>query len=275
MINPIPDDLPASTVFIPDVQFGEADGRPLLLDILRPDPVPVKPMPAVIWIHGGAWLFGGKATKRNYMLAANGFFTVSITYRFSKQDPFPAQIHDVKAAVRWLRANAQQYNINPEHIGAWGHSAGGHLASLLGTSYDIPELEGDSGSPGYSSRIQAVVPMSGPSDFLQMGGTHNDADSPEAQLVGGPVWDRQEMVRMANPITYVRRDAPPFLLIHGDEDTVVPYNQSELLYDALCKAGVEATLLTVHGGDHGLNAGDLTQDEINRNALSFFQSNFL
>lgn len=253
-----------------DVTFGEADGIPLRLEIVRPEPIPDSPMPVVVYIHGGAWMHGDRQDNRNAILAAHGFFTISIDYRHSDQAIFPAQIEDAKAAVRWLRAQASQYHIDPNRIGVWGHSAGAHLAALLGTSGDVPLLEGNSGSSGYSSRVHAVVTLACPIDFLQMGGWHEAPDSPEAQLVGGPIRERRSLVTMANPITYVRKDAPPFLLIHGDKDEIVPIGQSELLYQALQKVGVDVTFSIISGGTHDFGEDDPSWTETQRLVLSFF-----
>jgi endo-1,4-beta-xylanase len=141
----------------------------------------------------------------------------------------------------------------------WGASAGGHLAALLGTSGDVGALEGDGGTPGVSSRVQAVCDYFGPTDFLQMDAAgsqidHDSPDSPESLLIGGPIQEHAEAVRATNPITYVTGDDPPFLIVHGEEDRIVPHHQSELLYDALTAADVEVTFLTVKGGGHGFRA---------------------
>lgn len=257
---------------INDIVFGEADGRPLALDIARPDPLPDAPMPALLWLHGGGWMTGDKTLAPPPFLAERGFFTVSASYRLSGAAIFPAQLHDAKAAVRWLRAHAVECHIDPDRIGAWGYSSGAHLASLLGVAGDRPELEGAVGSPGHSSRVQAVVAMAGPSDFTAMGGWHDAPDSPEARLVGGPLGERAELVRMANPITYARPGAPPFLLIHGDADDTVPINQSELLYRALADAGAEATFVRLAGVGHEFNRRlcERTNPELEALIAAFF-----
>jgi acetyl esterase/lipase len=239
-----------ATIHIPNVQYGEGGGVPLLLDILRPDPLPAAPMPAVVYIHGGAWFEGARWPTWNVAIKGCGFFTISISYRLSGQATFPAQIEDCKAAVRWLRVHADEYCLDPERIGVWGHSAGAHLAALLGTSGDVPALEGVSGNAGVSSRVQAVVALAPPVDLGNMGGWHDAPDSPEARLLGGPVWKRSDRVRAANPITYLRSDAPPYLLIHGDRDQIVPVGQSHLLSDALRRAGVAVTFDPIPGADH-------------------------
>jgi acetyl esterase/lipase len=264
-------DLPHyETVLISDVIYGEADGIPLLLDIC----MPVKsdqPLPVIMFIHGGGWRFGDKAASgglTNRTFAKFGFVTCSVNHRLTTEAPFPAQIHDVKAAVRWLRGNASEYNIDPERIGVWGHSSGGHLSALLGLSYDTPELEGNSGSPGYSSRVQAVCTSAAPTDILQMGGWHNAPGSPEAHLVGSTFhYERPDLTDKINPINYIREDAPPFLVIHGDQDVIVPVNQSNLLFDAL----ENVSYLRVKNGDHDdYNGGNLTLDEIMPMILAYF-----
>jgi acetyl esterase/lipase len=265
----------ASITITPYVAFGEADGMPLLLDIAQPDAPPVRPLPVIMYIHGGAWLAGDRRTTRNNLFAAHGFFTVSVEYRLSQQALFPAQLHDVKAAVRWLRANADQLHIDPQRIGVWGHSAGAHLAALLGTTGDVAELEGTSGSPGYSSRVQAVATLAAPTDFLQMGGTHDDPDSPEARLVGGPIHERMAEVARANPITYVSRAMPPFLLLHGAADDTVPAGQSRLLFDALRAAGADVTLHMFPGAGHGFDDADPAWHNAQHQMLAFFQTHLV
>jgi len=236
---------------IKDVVFGTGGERPLRLNIARPKQLPEEPMPVIAFIHGGGWRNGNYNGPRTYPFAARGYFAVNIEYRLSGEATFPAQIHDCKAAIRWLRANAEKYHINPDRIGVWGSSAGGHLAALLGTSGGVPELEGEGGSEGFSSRVQAVVDWYGPTDLSKMGGRYDRPDSPVCRLLGGSLHERMELVRMANPITYVTPDDPPFLFIHGEKDHVVPFNQSELLYEALKEAEVDATLIKVENADHG------------------------
>jgi acetyl esterase/lipase len=191
----------------------------------------------------------------NPILAAHGFATVSASVRLSQQAPFPAQLHDAKAIIRWLRANAQRYLIDPEHIGVWGTSASGHLASLLGLTTDHLLLEGNSGSPGYSSQVQAVMAICAPSDFLTPGGELlNDAPLPHpvTQLFGGTVQEQEEMMRLASPLTHVRSDAPPFLIVHGTRDETVPFEQGQRLSEALQAAGVEVTFVPLQDVYHNL-----------------------
>lgn len=209
------------------------------------------PHPLIMYVHGGAFKFGDKkrneATSAFEFLLAAGYALASINYRLSGEAKFPALIEDVKTAVRWLRAHATTYQLDPARFGAWGASAGGHLVSLLGTSDGVASLEGAAlGYADQSSAVQAVVAWYPPTDFLQMdaqvlqnvlcspdSATHNKPDSPESELMGGPIQNIPEIVQTANPITYVGKQAPPFLLQHGTADCVVPPQQSQILYDAL------------------------------------------
>lgn len=225
------------------------------------------PFPLVVNVHGGGFMMGDKAgpdaTSTFDQLLANGFAVASINYRLSKEAKAPAQIQDVKAAVRFLRANAATYKINPDKIGAWGGSAGGSLVVLLGTSCGVAQLEGtELGNADQSSCVQAVVDWFGPIDFLTMDtqftGTscpanHNDAASPESQLVGGPIQENKALVQAINAITYVSPKTPPFVIQHGTADCNVPPAQSKQLYDALVGAiGADRVVLTlIEGAGHG------------------------
>lgn len=241
-----------------DIEYARPGGTPLRLDLYLPDGATGK-LPVIVWVHGGGWQAGSKEQAGPALRQIRrGYAVASVGYRLSGVATYPAQIEDCKAAVRWLRANAAAHNLDPDHIGAWGSSAGGHLVALLGTTGGVTEFDkGDNLS--VSSRVQAVCDWFGPTDLLQMD-AHAPADarikhdgpfSPEAQLIGGPIQSNKEKVARANPITYVTKDAAPFLILHGDKDPVVPHHQSELLRDALTKAGVEVHLRTVEGNGHG------------------------
>ncbi len=211
--------------------------------------------PLLVWIHGGAWLGGSKQRPLALRFAEKGYAVASINYRLSQHATFPAQIEDCKAAIRWLRANAAQHGYDPNRIGVWGSSAGGHLVALLGTTGDVKEFDVGPNA-GVSSRVQAVCDFFGPTDFTKMSSfpstmKHDAPDSPEAKLIGGAVQENKDKCQRANPISYVTKDDPPFLIVHGDKDPLVPHNQSEILLDALKKAGAEASLYTVKGGGHG------------------------
>lgn len=260
--RPPPPPLPAGVEVVRDVEYGTGGGRPLRMHLVRPQSPPPDPMPVVVYIHGGAWRAGNRdaGVPPLARLAQRGYFGASIEYRLSQEAKFPAQIEDCKAAVRFLRAKAGDYSINPDRIAAWGPSAGGHLAALLGTSGGVRELEGAGGNAEFSSRVQAVIDGFGPTDFLRMGKNridHDSADSPESLLVGGPIQENREKAARANPITYVTADDPPFLIMHGDKDDLVPIGQSELLAEALQKAGVEAALHVVAGAGHGFGGREL------------------
>lgn len=249
--------IPTSLVHLEDVEFTQNQQRALKMDILY-SKLSTRPMPVIVWIHGGFWRQGDKKQGFKYLVsfARQGFFCASIEYRLSQEAIFPAQIEDCKCAIRFLRAHAQEFRIDPQRIGVWGVSAGGHLAALLGTTHHVQEFEGSGGWKNYSSRVQAVCDWFGPTDFLRINDVQRDvnftpADSPEAALIGGLVEENQDKAAKANPITYVSNDVPPFLIVHGDNDSLVPLNQSELLFDALKKAQVEATLEVVTGGGHG------------------------
>jgi acetyl esterase/lipase len=239
-----------------DLEYGKASGRAMRLDLYLPEKGD-KPLPLIIWIHGGAWMGGSKdGPSPALRFTAKGWAVAQVGYRLSQEAKFPAQIQDCKAAVRWLRANAAQYHLDPNKFAAWGSSAGGHLVALLGTSGGVAELEGDDNDLKESSRVQAVVDWFGPTDFLHIGDAESDIqhtapDSPESKLIGGPLLENKDMAAKASPITYVSKDAPPFLIMHGDRDRTVPFNQSELLYAALKKAGVDVTLVPMKGAGHG------------------------
>ena len=259
--------LPEGTQAHRDVHYGPHETRNLYdLYVPKSD----KPLPLVIWIHGGGWQNGNKGGGPAMALLEQGFAVATINYRLSGDAIFPAQIHDCKAAVRHLRGNAKEYGIDPERFGVWGSSAGGHLVALVGTSGDVKELEGNVGDfTNVSSRVQAVCDWFGPTDFLKMRGRHDDAGSPESKLIGGPIQENKDLVAKANPITYVSADDPAFLIQHGDKDPAVPYNQSELLRDALEKAKVPVTLVCIEGEGHG--GPGFNEPDKQRQVVEFFQ----
>lgn len=227
------------------------------------------PFPLVIMVHGGGFMFGDKADGMGLtgvdQLLEQGYAVSSINYRLSGEAQYPAQIFDAKAAVRFLRANAAEYKLNPEKFGAWGASAGGNLVALLGTTCGVSELEGaELGNADQSSCVQAVVDWFGPIDFLkldeQFTGTecpvnHNDADSPESRLLGAPVQSVPDLAATANAMTYVSSDDAPFFIQHGSADCNIPPVQGQNLADALAAAiGSENVTFTLldgagHGGD--------------------------
>ncbi|NLF38413.1 alpha/beta hydrolase [bacterium] len=251
--------LPRDIKRIRAIEYGNAGGVSLKLDIVEPRTPATKPRPVIVWIHGGAWNSGDKEGGCAMIapFAQRGYFCASINYRLSQQAVFPAQIHDCKCAIRYLRAHAAEYNIDAGHIGVWGSSAGGHLAALLGTTADVKELEGDGGWPGESSAVQAVCDYCGPTDLLALD-PNEHSTSVLAELLGAPPVKKKALAQLANPITHITRDAAPFLIVHGDKDTVVPMEQSVLLYDALKQAGVPAALHIERGAEHWLESPGIT-----------------
>jgi len=237
------------------------------------------PFPLVIMVHGGGFMFGDKAdggglTGVDTLLAA-GYAVASINYRLSGEAQYPAQIYDTKAAVRFLRANAAKYNLNPDKFGAWGASAGGNLVSLLGTTCGVAELEGaELGNAEQSSCVQAVVDWFGPIDFLKMqqqltaagcSASTDDASSPESKLVGAPIQTVPEKVALTNPMNYISPDDAPFFIENGTADCNIPPVQNKNLADAL-SAVIGADKVTYvslegagHGGSQFETADNLTQ----------------
>ena len=257
-----------------DVQYAAPGGLPLYADLFLPEEREKKP-PAIVWIHGGGWRFGDRrlAPDLSRFFGARGFAMVAIDYRLSHQAIFPAQIEDVKTAIRWLRSVAHVHGIDPDRIGLLGSSAGGHLAALAALAPDGLFVPPDAPYRGWSSRVQAVADGYGPTDFLQIDAhrppddTVSDdpetlllphgvvrsaaPDSFESLLMGAPIDGCVERIREANPITYAAPGAPPFLILHGLSDTTVPPHQSVLLYDALAACGVDVTLCLVQRLGHG------------------------
>lgn len=236
--------------------FTTTPEKTLSLDLYRPTNSEVK-LPVVVLIYGGAWMmrFPQSQTRKAEWLAENGYAAAVIDYRLSSEAKFPAQLYDCKAAVRWLRANADKYNLDAAHIGAWGDSSGGHLASLLGVTAGMTNLEGNGGSAGESSQVQAVVDFFGPADLVHMASEpsmipHAKANSPESLLIGGAILDNVDKANMASPVSYVTNNPAPFFIVHGDHDQLVLWQQSELLYEALTKAGADVTFYTIAGAGH-------------------------
>jgi acetyl esterase/lipase len=265
--RPLPDGVQAAR----DIEYAKADGVSLKLDLYTPEKQHPQPRPLVVWVHGGGWRAGNKQHCPALRLVQRGYVVASIQYRLSHQAIFPAQIHDCKAAIRWLRAHAETYAIDPGRIGVWGSSAGGHLVALLGTSGGVSDLsEPALGHAEQSSRVQAVCDFYGPTDLLQMDAhapegariIHNAPDSPEALLVGGPIQEYPQRVARLNPITYVTPDDPPFLILHGDRDATVPMHQSQLLAEALKKAGVQHQFHVIHGAGHGFRKNPEVQTHV-------------
>lgn len=249
------------------VVYTSYNGREYRMDIVYPTDAQGA-LPAVIWVHGGGW--SDEHLTRKYLpsreladLAKKGYVTASIDYRLCQVAPFPAQIIDCKAAVRFLRANAEQYHVDVEHIGAWGESAGGHLVELMAYSDDTEFV--DEHHSGFSSRIQAVVPWYAPADLRKPKKAGEGTPQLYRNLFGSE--DAEECRRMAeiaSPITYTGRKNPPTLLMHGDADRLVSPEESEIMEKALREAGNDVTLIMIPGQIHGFFDGDEYYQEIYR-----------
>lgn len=232
------------------------------LDIYLPEQPGEKPQPLLVWIHGGGWSGGSKSERAYIGQVARGYIFASIEYRFSQKAIFPAQAQDCQAAIRWLRANAKKYNIDPDHIGVGGASAGGHLVALLGTSGGKKAFPPIGGNEDQSDRVQAVCDIFGPANFYTVvtQATEdknvknifkwNNGD-PYSRLIAAKVGEDREKCDAVSPTHYVSKDNPPFLILHGDRDALVPFAQSEELTALLKKAGVDVTLQRIPGAGHG------------------------
>lgn len=264
---------------LPNIEFARPEGRSLLLDLYLPENSdPQHPIPLIVYVHGGGWAGGDRHDRTAVPLVTHGYAVASIEYRLTDVAKFPAQIEDCKAAVRWLRSKAKLYNLDGTHVGAFGPSAGGHLVALMGTAGEVKELEGTEGNLDYSSRVQAVCDFFGPTDLTVITEQfkampvksvldHEAPDSFAGRLLGGPISQNKDKARAANPITYITKDCPPFLIMHGDHDQLVPVGQSEILRDALQKAGVEATLVIVPNAGHGFGG-----PKVQQTVLDFFDT---
>jgi acetyl esterase/lipase len=243
--------LPASVMVLPDLQYIKNGHERNRLDLYLSEKAEGQ-LPLIVWIHGGGWQGGSKESCPAVPFATKGYAVASINYRLSQHAVFPAQIEDCKAAIRWLRGNATKYHLDPDHIGVWGGSAGGHLVSLLGTTGGVKGFEGSGGNLDQSSRVQCVVDWFGPTDFVSWDPNFNKAViSMIAHLLGSTVQESQEKARKASPLFYVGKDAAPFLIVHGDQDNLVPLAQSQAIGEALKKAGVEVKFVVIKGSGHG------------------------
>jgi len=241
--------------------YKRVNGIVLTLDLYRPEAVSGL-LPVIVCVHGGHWDAGGKGRCPAVSLVQDGYAVASINYRLARNAPFPAQLEDCKAAVRWLRANASTYNLYPARIGLGGHSSGGYLAALLGTTGGMAELEGGGENMQYSSQVQAVCDVAGPADLLAMTNLGPRRTLAIEGLLGGSPENDKEKAIAASPIHYISKDDPPFLIVHGEADRVVPVEQSQRLYEELRKAGVNATLKTPHVGHQAIQMDSLKDAEI-------------
>lgn len=262
---------------INDIDYvGNANPRQTL-DLYIPKTKTESPQPVVLWIHGGAWRKGSKDRPGRALKAAGlNCAIVSINYRLTSEKSWPAQIHDCKAALRWVKANAKKYNFDAERIVVWGGSAGGHLVAFLGTTQNHPDLDGKLGShTDQSSSVKGVINFFGPTDFLVMNDQgssmdHNAASSPEGQLLGGEVSTLKARAKIASPFHQVSSDDAPILTVHGTKDPLVPYLQGKALDDELDALKVPSVLLTVLDGGHGRGFGP----SVDKAVINFLKHHF-
>lgn len=256
--NETPLAAPKGMLAIRDLNYAGTTNWRQTLDLFVPEKPSEKPLPLVVFIHGGGWENGSKNSGGALLplIESGNYVGASINYRLTNEGPHPMQIHDCKAAIRWLRAHAKDYSIDSDKIGVFGISAGGHLVSLLGTGGDVKELEGTVGKHlNQSSCVTCVVNFCGPANFLTFAGKGSVID-PEntksgiGKLLGGKLSARQAAAKAASPVTYVSKDDPPFLHIHGTKDNLVPYDQPKEFDAALEAAGISSTLLTGEGEGH-------------------------
>lgn len=256
------DDLPGVN-FESDIVYANYDEMNVILHLVTPQQVRnAEPVPLVVYVPGSAWFPQNLARSVPRMIdfaEQTGYAVAIVQYRPSTVAKSPAQLVDIKASIRYLRANADRYDIDPERVAIWGTSSGGHMASMVGVTQGIEKFNTADNSE-FSSNVSAVVDFFGPTDFQKMSGypsimNHDEPTSPESSVIGGPIQDpvNQAKVDEYNPITYVRadREFPPFLIMHGDIDPLVPFNQSLILFEALRDAGHEADFYKLTGAGHG------------------------
>jgi acetyl esterase/lipase len=243
-----------------DLVYGKGGDVDLKLDLAMPKEGN-GPFPGVVFIHGGGWQEGNRQqlSKSIETFAGRGYVAATISYRLTQVAKFPAQIEDCKAAVRWLRANAAKYKLQPDRLGVVGFSAGAHLACLLGTTNKKNGLEGSGGNPDQSSRVQAVVSFFGPTDFTTKTWTDDLEKRILIPLLGAPFAERPELYKKVSPVSYVSKDAPPFLFFHGTQDELVNIRHSRLLAEKLQDLGVDAKVIELEGEGHGWQGEKLTK----------------
>lgn len=266
--------VPPNAVVMRDITYCTVDGTPLKLDIYMPEHRSGTRAPLVVHVHGGAWKTGDKANGiwLEAVMAEminRGYVVASINYRMMPKYVWPAFIEDAKCSIRFLRANAAKYGIDPKRVGIWGGSAGGQLVALMGTADENAHLEGTGGYLDQSSRVQAVAEMFGVADMIRQA-EYGD------RAVRAGFGQSTETLRLSSPVTYVSRDDPPFLILEGEKDKVTPPFQAQLMRGALIDAGASATLVMVKNAGHGLTdtGGPIspTREELTQTIANFFDS---
>lgn len=266
---------------VPKVEIGKNGDTPLIATIFRPKNPPEGPMPAIVFIHGGGWRSGKSYNPFGAWLAERGYFVFSIDYRLTDKATWPAQIEDCKLGVRWLRAHADEYHIDPKRIGVFGTSAGGHLASCVGLINNVPELEGKGGFLETSSEVQAVAVFCPPTDFTGDWLAPGPYPAWVVALFGGTREEKPELWKQASPVTHIHAGAPPFFIAHGEADTHVPFTQGQKLKDTLEKAGVAVEWVPIKTGTHDFfvnpttpeSSLEPTREVVVQKLLAFFDRN--
>jgi acetyl esterase/lipase len=251
------------------IEFAKTNGESLQLNLARPKNASGR-TPAILCIHGGGFRAGKREgwDARCKLLAEQGYLGVTVTYRLAPKSQFPAAVEDVKAAVRWLRANAEKYSIDPDRIGVIGDSAGGHLAQFLGVTGGVPQFEGDGGNPTFSSRVSCVVNYYGPSDLTRSYGRSVDAAEVLPLWLGGDATKEHRRHILASPLYWVTPGAAPTLILQGTEDKYVNHEQAVWMRDRLKDAEVEVELISFEGAGHGFKGADA--EKAWKAALEFF-----
>ena len=263
------DAIPEDVVFEKDVEYAVAGGEHLQVNLARPK-TGDGPFPAIVCIHGGGFRAGKREgyDKLCVTLAQQGYVAITVTYRLAPAFPFPAAVYDCKAAVRWLRANASKYHVDPARIGVTGGSAGGHLAQFLGVTSGVKEFEGDGGNLDQSSSVACVVNFYGPSDFTKSYGKSVDAAEVLPLFLGGDLEHALQAHIRASPLNWVTPDAAPTLCVQGTKDDHVAYEQAVWMVDRLKECGVEVDFLPIEGAGHGFKGAD--NDKAQQALLDFF-----
>jgi acetyl esterase/lipase len=249
-----PKDVPADAKVLLDLPYVENGSNAQRLDLYVPAEAKG---PLLVWIHGGGWVGGTKSNAPGLAMLKEGAAVASIEYRFSNEAIFPAQIEDCKAAIRWLRAHAQEYGYRGDQLAVWGASAGGHLVALLAVTGQVKDFDVGA-NLDQSSAIQCGIDLFGPADFPAYDPDlptamvqRENPDSVIAKLFGGPVSQKLELAKRASPVTWVTKDAAPLLILQGTKDPLVPADQSQRLYDKLKAAGADTKIKIYEGAGHG------------------------
>ncbi|HQH67797.1 MAG TPA: alpha/beta hydrolase [Candidatus Hydrogenedentes bacterium] len=251
------------------IEYCNIDGISLKLDLALPAEAK-GPLPGLIFIHGGAWASGEREIYHlyTYKFAQQGYAAATISYRLAGQAKFPAAVQDVKCAVRWMRANAATYGIDPDHIAVLGGSAGGHLAMMVGYTSDVPEFEGEGGNPGVSSAVQAVVNFYGPYDLTaEIAQNSDDVKG----FLGVTYEENPDLYLKASPMNYLNAGDPPTLIFHGTIDEVVPVEQSERLAARLGELGIPYTFERFEGWPHTMDLAKAVNERCRWFMYRFFE----